>query len=116
MTFKDWIISERAVASGQSAGGPEATVSHAARYREMATAMHGGIQGLPGSNINNNMPVRSKISSTDQVKEPPDMEETPEKMFGFKQWLDKKRARESGQKDIHKKRQGSPMRVPRVYT
>lgn len=80
------------------------------------SAMHGGIQDLPGSNLNNNMPVRSKISATDQVKEAPDMEESPEKLFGFKKWLDKKRARESGQRDIHKKRQGAPMRVPRVYT
>ena len=91
--------------------------SYMAEYGGGATSgMHGGIQGLPGSNINNMPGIKSKISATDKVEEEPDMEESPEKLFGFKKWLDKKRARESGQRDIHKKRQGAPLRVPRVYT
>lgn len=84
------------------------------------SAMHGGIQDLPGSTINNGMPVRSRIMATDRVKEKKkgdkDGEDTPEEMYGFKNWLDKKRSRESGQKDIHNKRRGGPLWVPRVYT
>ena len=80
------------------------------------SVMHGGIQDAPGSNINNMPGIKSRISANDNMKEEPATEKSPEEMFGFKSWLDKKRARESGQKDIHKKRQGAPLRVPRVYT
>jgi len=84
------------------------------------TAMHGGIQEVPGININNMPGIKSRISANDNIKEKRkgdgDNEETPEEMYGFKSWLDKKRAKESGAKDIHKKRMGAPMRVPAVYT
>jgi hypothetical protein len=89
MRFKEWL---------ESIGGAATSI------------MHGGLQDLPGSRLNINLPVRSKISTKDGCdKAEPDAADgkmKPDAVFGFRspedrnasaeraaRWIDKNRKR-----------------------
>lgn len=77
------------------------------------SAMHGGIQDMPGSTVNYNMPVKSKIMATSPTKEN-EPEKDPDEMFGIR---GRKRRKERRRNYIDTRRKaGVPMDIPRVYT
>lgn len=95
MRFKDWLLSE--------IGDGGATTSW----------MHGGIQDIPGSGLNTNLPVQSKISTKDGSDKlaKDDDKVDPGKLFGFKSRADRNRTKERESGWIDKNKRRIPMTV-----
>lgn len=88
--------------------------AYMAEYGGAATSgMHGGIQNIPGEFLNTNLPVRSKISTSDGVPSnyPPTGKKIkdPDKSFGFKTRKSKKDSKERRSKTIDKKGRRVPI-------
>lgn len=81
---------------------------HAEAEGAATTMMHGGIQDVPGAQLNLNLPVRSKISTKDgSDAEPPDAADEarpPEQTFGFRSPSDRNASRERAAQWIDKGR------------
>lgn len=90
MRFKDWLVKTEAHPSG----GVPSTV--------------GGAEDFPGQNLNTNLPVRSKYSTSDGGSGTPadaaDGMKKPEATFGFRSPQDKNAARERRTQWIDKNR------------
>lgn len=102
MRFKQWLIQIEGMGGGGAA----------------TSMMHGGISGLPGSALNTNMPVQSKISTKDGCdKMQPDGADDkidPDKLFNFRSHGDKKAAAERRSQwiDMNRRRTGRFVTVP----
>ncbi len=100
MRFKEWFLKSEAI------GGAATSI------------MHGGIQDLPTSRLNINLPVQSKISCKDgSDKVPPDAADAkrrPDDVFGFRSPEDRNRAKERASQwiDMNRRRVGRFVTVP----